>query len=810
MATDTKEKSKLELTNDITLKFRDEYNKPLPDNIKIKIEVGDKDKLKITAYILNGEVSLNKVPVGTAYLSVYPRNTIIEKADKAGAKSTLKNAVDKALLSAEILKVDDKATADKTYEIQANGKLAINVRSKFEDHSSGDEQVSLALQDERGKNVSKTQFSAVTTSAVVENVVFDKLKEGKYKISIQREKKINPSKIKVKIWPEVFSGPGIIGSNSNKPDNFELTTGIKTTETKAEGKLFGEYVLRSEPLPQSYIFGKLPKNNPKPIEVEILDKKSFNRNTGDTWYKVKFKNKLDYEQIANISFNYEIKFKNKAKNRIYNVKVPAGFANANKLYSNQEAWISGQAVKIYLPFDKLQKMIEAFEKLPEIKSLPLLDRITYLRRLYDWDGKLRSEQVIRQIRKERKSLKITHDRSALSKVFSLINKHENTGFKINDKLFDAGHLFLTLDAYNHFDNLTKVSHAGATLESGSARASASWSGDVGAVVSDYIASQLAKKQIDRTKVDADDLEQKYNSRAPDDDLLGNILGVACYLILRDEKITTLSELLKKLSSKFTSNTKNALRYFLASYGYKNVSQLPNSSHKSYQLVYDEVYQFGSSFLISRLPQMLGKIVGTVAAAKEYFTRSEYKFCQLVSHSVAARFLQDLENMCKTYSVSDTNVKTSKSVIITRPNDNLHDREISNFLSDGHVFPGAETRKIKPRKIFGTKNFKINWAGAPHYMGPFKVTSGTIYVVMSADHEHHVVLDAPGKEERIYVDLKTSSFFSTDYEEIIYHEGTYTQAWHDIPAGEYKIGIRSNTAYDHHKLIGEITIFESIL
>jgi hypothetical protein len=418
--------------------------------------------------------------------------TLNERAeeDAQNGSMELREALGASMSAALPFEFNHSFNGGSKITVKQGGKITARVSANYlnKQDQVGTFLLSL-IEAESGNAVKKYRVKVDGVRAIA---TFENLKAGTYFFQLQNEGDSDPE-IKGNIWPTVTEGPGYTGDQSQENDQLESRLGHDTKKMKAEGRLTGQYVLRSEPTGQSYIFGNLPGN---PVVVDLVDKRALAKDGSQDWYLVRFRDKEKFQEYAPCAPEPE-------------------FPQALQMYNSRTAWVTGDAVKGFISLGDFLQFVHAFEKEEYVQNMDLKARITHLRQMYS-ETELESDRIL-GTKPGRRSV---DDRPSISGLYQMLKKSMTGVVLPNGEAVDAGHIILTLDAYNQPDREAEVHWS--NQDAGSSRAAASWSGDVGAAVGDYL---LQHQQDNLQEVDWDLAEWHFEKSAPYDDLMGNIDGV---------------------------------------------------------------------------------------------------------------------------------------------------------------------------------------------------------------------------------------------------------------------------------------------
>ncbi len=453
------------------------------------------------------------------------------------------------------------------------------------------------------------------------------------------------------VWVDVLSGAGSLPVTGSGPDSFETSTGIgigaAAPGVSIAGVAYGAYVLRSEPVPNSFIFGRLPG---VPTNITVVDKRALQRDGTDNWYKIQFNAPGLFARLA------------------LSVPPSVGGGHARDMYNSQQAWITETALKLYIPYSSLLVQLRNFEADPAVAALTVPQRITMLRQLHQ-DTNLPYDDIIGTPHGSRTAA----TRPELSNLIQLLRGPATGVIAPDGSTLDFAHVLITLDAYSHADRnasydlgmYTGISQLGigaTSLPIGSSRAVMSWSGDVGGAIGNYA---LEHERRGLTALDTALLNSHFERSAPDADLLGNLDGLGAQNLLLTSRPPTLEGLVRlyyegitgpgatAVPNAMSNNRRDAVGRFLASYGFTSTTGLTTVSSARNCIINDARlfgniwYRRGSGFSFSQvnMPTTL---------------------LQLVTEAMCDLFLHRLENFAITYGLTVIPPGISRAVTCPAP------------------------------------------------------------------------------------------------------------------------------------------------
>ncbi len=377
------------------------------------------------------------------------------------------------------------------------------------------------------------------------------------------------------VWIDVLSGAGSLPVAGRAADSFETSTGLAigaaAPGVTISGVAYGQYVLRSEPVPNSFIFGRLPGT---PTSITVLDKRALSRDGSNNWYKIQFNPPGLFTTLA------------------LSVPPAIGGGLARDMYNNQQAWVTETALKLYIPYTSLLAQIRNYEADPAVAALTVPQRITMLRQLHQ-DTNLPYDDIIGSPHGTRTAA----DRPELSNLIQLLRGPATGIIAPDGTMLDFAHFLITLDAYRYPDRNAMFdigAYFGGSLFSrvtpplpiGSSRAVMSWSGDVGGAIGNYM---IEHENRGLTALDTAAMSSHFERSAPDADLLGNLDGLGAQNMLTTSSPATLEALVRlyyegiasrgaaPVPGAMNNHRRDALGRFLASYGFTGVTGLATPS-----------------------------------------------------------------------------------------------------------------------------------------------------------------------------------------------------------------------------------------
>ena len=494
-----------------------------------------------------------------------PRETLAERAarEHAAGSPELQSALLRSIRAPYDFSFSSELEGESRFSIRQGGGLQILVDADFAAGSAPrtDRHFSIEPYAER-TGFDDAQGAVTFTAGVRARYTWSNLDAGSYYLRFQKD---TAPTIRGSVWVDVLSGPGVTARSGSVEDQFERQTGVDLTRENVSGIAYGEYVLRSEPVRNSFIFGTLPGS---PVHVTVIDKRSFDRSDqqgNDTWYMIAFADRETFERNA--------------------IEVPPEVgSHARAMYDAGHAWVTANALKIFVPYRLLLQQLRAFEARPEVAAMTLHDRVTHLRQLHS-DASLPVDDVIGTEEGERS----VEDRPELSNLAQML-KGPVTGVVLpGGEHIDFAHFILTLDAYSHPDRMASYTpgYSIPGIAIGPSRAVASWSGDVGGAVGDYT---VEHEDEGLSALDSGLLDEHFEKSAPDADLRGNLDGLGAQLLLaQNPSITTIEQLTRLYfegvteaspegdAQALTQHRAAALTAFLGSYGFADARNLAASA-----------------------------------------------------------------------------------------------------------------------------------------------------------------------------------------------------------------------------------------
>ena len=514
---------------------------------------------------------------------------------------------------------------DNQIAVHQGGGIQIQINASFTDSTIVPTSSNIRFRVQLRQNVSYLPDTALTSVGFSvggwRQYTWNNLPAGDYYLHFE---KTSSEDINGTAWVDVLSGQGQTAQPSSTIDQFEQDTGIISGSVQVPGVAYGEFVLRSEPIANSFIFGTLPGNS---INVRILEKRSFNRDGSDSWYKIAFVDTTAFSRLA--------------------TEIPPHTSSlARQMYDAGNAWVTATALKIYMPYSQVLAQIRAFERQSDVRVLTLEQRITMLRQLYV-DSELRSDDILQTS----PGTRMEEDRPDLSNIIQMLHGASTGVLLQNGESVDFGHFILTLDAYRHPDRAESYH-----VPMGSTRAVSSWSGDVGAAVADYT---IDHENRGLTTLNTSLLDQHFERGATNADLLGNLDGLGASLLVGGN-ITTIEQLVRQYyegititlpigsNNAFQNNRALALQSFLGSYGFTNPQSLTSNV--------DAVRCIGSDSLIFAIIWYLHKRGVDIISSRNPTT-----LLGRVNAAMIRRFLTRLETFAVQFSVTTIPTGTVRAV-----------------------------------------------------------------------------------------------------------------------------------------------------
>lgn len=256
--------------------------------------------------------------------------------------------------------------------------------------------------------------------------------------------------------------------------------------------------------------------------------------------------------------------------------VTAGYDVAKlapKMSSAHEAWVTGDALGMYLSWDALIAQLEHFDIFTFDKTIE--EKITMLRQMSH-----QSDLPFNEIIGTSGPGYYEDSRPDIHQFYQIMK--EGKAVKTpNGEVVDIYHFIVGLEAYQTKNRRSKasVSYLGFTMNSdvGMSDAAATWAGDLGSAAADaYMGASEGYEQHtkDIGGVTAGDrVDYYFNSRAPKGDLLGDIDASGAYEEVENGTAVTITELVRNYyggqksgNATFKPKRKRALDNFFARYG----------------------------------------------------------------------------------------------------------------------------------------------------------------------------------------------------------------------------------------------------
>lgn len=256
--------------------------------------------------------------------------------------------------------------------------------------------------------------------------------------------------------------------------------------------------------------------------------------------------------------------------------VTAGFDVATlapDLASAREAWVTGDALNMYVSWDALIAQLQHFDIMTTDKTIQ--EKVTMLRQMAHASN-LPFDQVIGTgtgSYYEDNRPNLTH--------FYQILKEGKAVQTPNGEIVDIYHFIVGLDAYQsgRRRDVTPVSQYGLTLnpDIGKSDAAATWAGDIGAAAADCMLAQSSEyeghlRATSRSN-ESERIAYYYRSRAPMADLLGDIDAWGAYESVEDGSAVTITEVVRNYygaqalgGGAFQAKRRRSLDLFFARYG----------------------------------------------------------------------------------------------------------------------------------------------------------------------------------------------------------------------------------------------------
>lgn len=290
--------------------------------------------------------------------------------------------------------------------------------------------------------------------------------------------------------------------------------------------------------------------------------------------------------------------------------VTAGYDVAKlapSLASEKAAWVTGEALNMYVSWDALITQLEHFDVVTYDKDIKT--KITMLRQMAHGSD-LPFDQVIGTS----SGSYYEDDRPNLTSFYQLLK--EGKAVKTpNGEIIDIYHFIVGLDAYqsSRRRDKTPFNVVGGLIEAnpdiGASDAAATWAGDIGAGVADCLLSQSSEYEkylTDNKKgSEAERIDYYYRSRAPESDLLADIDAWGAYEEVDNGTAVTVTEVVRNYygaqkagAGAFKAKRRKSLDGFFARYGLKQVGGTYFTAD-NLKLVHSQILKFAIVWLQMR-------------------------------------------------------------------------------------------------------------------------------------------------------------------------------------------------------------------
>ena len=324
--------------------------------------------------------------------------------------------------------------------------------------------------------------------------------------------------------------------------------------------------------------------------VSVRDEVSeMGANTTASGYNLRASGSTGGEQIGTLVFeemNVSVSGKSVAGEHIFYkigfseadyARVTAGFDVATlapDMASSRTAWVTGDALGMYLSFDALITQLQHFDIMTYDKSI--MEKITMLRQM-SHSSDLPFDEVIGTSGPGY----YEDNRPDLHQFYQLMREGKAVQTP-NGEIIDIYHFIVGIEAYQNQRNTASVSQYGVTMNSdiGTSDGASTWAGDLGSAAADCLLG--SSSEYEQHLRDTDNftnparVDYYFNSRAPQADLLADIDAWGAYEEVRDGNATTVTELVNNYygaqrggPAAFRPNRRRALDGFFARYGLTN-------------------------------------------------------------------------------------------------------------------------------------------------------------------------------------------------------------------------------------------------
>ena len=279
------------------------------------------------------------------------------------------------------------------------------------------------------------------------------------------------------------------------------------------------------------------------MQVEVNGK-----GTGDdlVWYKIQF-NETDYAVVR---------------------EGHAAPDSAQDLIDSREAWVTGDALGMFVRWPYFIAQMEAFDIMTYDESLQ--DKVTMLRQMAHPED-LPFDDVIGTGAGDY----YESDRPDLHSFYQLL-KGPKAIQTPNGEIIDIYHFIVGLDAYQS-DRRREQASVTMNSDVGNSYAAATWAGDLGAAAADCLtnASEDYEEHLrdEGNHNPAALADYYYRSRAPESDLLADIDAWGAYQMVEDAEMTSITGLMQAYygvqasgQEAFAPNRARALEQFFDAHG----------------------------------------------------------------------------------------------------------------------------------------------------------------------------------------------------------------------------------------------------
>lgn len=349
---------------------------------------------------------------------------------------------------------------------------------------------------------------------------------------------------------------------------------------------------------------------------------SMGARTAEAGYNLRADAKASSKQIGKMNFTQmNVKVRGKGLDGdttfykvVFNeadyLTVTAGYDVATlapDLASERAAWVTGDALNMYVSWDALITQLEHFDVMTYDKDIK--EKITLLRQMAHGSD-LPFDQVIGTDSGDY----YEDDRPNLVGFYQLLK--EGKAVKTpNGEIIDIYHFIVGLDAYQSSRRRDKTPYnaIGGLIEAnpdiGASDAAATWAGDIGAGVADCLLSQSAEYEkylTDNKKgSETERINYYYRSRAPESDLLADIDAWGAYEEVDNGTAVTVTEVVRNYygaqkagAGAFKAKRRKSLDGFFARYGLTQVGGTYYTTD-NLKLVHSQILKFAIVWLQMR-------------------------------------------------------------------------------------------------------------------------------------------------------------------------------------------------------------------